>query len=1048
MQEGIPEADLLNGLCYALVRNFKSSVLKNREVSKSVLLSGGVMKNIGVVGAIRDLLGLVANDYILDDNSDYYCAIGAALSAEKTLTLEEIKQSVGCAATMEMSSALPPLSEFADISDEIEQNTTGFIPGKTYLGIDVGSTSINLVLLGENGEVEYASYVKNIGRPLAVVCEEIEKMMGILPSNTLIERTAVTGSGREYIAEQIGAEIAINEITAQTVGAVLNRPDTDTIFEIGGQDSKYMSVRNGEMTDFEMNKVCAAGTGAFLEEQIAKLGITMKEFLQYAMQSKAPCELGDRCTVFIESSITHALGEGRSMEDVCAGLAYAIASNYLGRVVNQKPIGNRITIQGGIAYNKAVVCAFRALTGKRVSITPYFSVTGALGAAAICMKQSELVFDKETNRKKNAGLNADTEKSYLGGYDYSKNNITKGKTIGIPRVLFLHKMFPLFWTIFTRLGFSVVLSPLTDDEIIHLAQQYTIEETCYPIKLVHGHIAWLIGKGVDYIVLPRLYTIRHEGSVARKDYACMYMQTSPLMMEQVFRFKEKGITLISPELSLDFGMRFMVDSILSMAKTIGVPRAAMIPCAVAGVKAVIDHTHRLEALGDRHFDANEPTFVLITRVYNLADPALNMGIEEHLNKMGCRVVHLEHLHASYMNVTNDYKDLYWPFGQHILTGLNIIRENPNFYPIYITNHGCGPDTAIQHYFKHELEGRAYLHLEVDEHTSKIGIITRLEVFMYSLKPQQIMQNPSAAVFEPDTCLIPNFGEYSEIIAEKIGHSVQNVKPIKQFGQSDYAMNKEYYSLLVMLEEILSCADISKHYAMPFPIDEGSEVFGQYGHLIEQEMQRRGYFVTLRPFYLEDLIEREDAIEIYKKILDIDCKELANMIDRPIIAIGEPLCIYNNNIFYENTKYLRNTHMVVRMPLSEALLFHLTDIDRKGKHKSRLSHWREVHKQAVRQYGDFGVFTDIYELFTNVRGKLDFMVGDFAKYRFAKLLSLTKNEVKGAVLLNSSEENTAIILKLLCEAYKQEISIPIIQTDIDYSHSMSREDADLFVRYLI
>ena len=126
MQEGIPEADLLNGLCYALVRNFKSSVLKNREVSKPVFLSGGVMKNIGVVGAIRDLLVLGVNDYILDDNSDYYCAIGAALSAEKTLTLEEIKQSVGCAATMEMSSALPPLSEFADISDEIEQNMLSY----------------------------------------------------------------------------------------------------------------------------------------------------------------------------------------------------------------------------------------------------------------------------------------------------------------------------------------------------------------------------------------------------------------------------------------------------------------------------------------------------------------------------------------------------------------------------------------------------------------------------------------------------------------------------------------------------------------------------------------------------------------------------------------------------------------------------------------------------------------------------------------------------------------------------------------------------------
>ena len=1048
MQEGVRSADLLNGLCYALVRNYKGSVLKNRDILKPVLFSGGVMKNAGVVHALCDLLGLENGDYIFDEDADYYCAIGAAMSSKEVLTLGELRQRICQGSLAEASSSLPPLSEFMDDTDKTDWRAGGFVPGNAYLGIDVGSTSINLVLLGEGGEVEYASYVKNAGRPLDVVREEMEKLMAQLPSGTGIKRMAVTGSGREYIAEQVGADLAVNEITAQTLGAVLNWPDTDTIFEIGGQDSKYMCVKDGSMADFEMNKVCAAGTGAFLEEQIAKLGISMEEFLRYALQSKTPCELGDRCTVFIESSITRALGEGRSMEDVCAGLAYAIASNYLGRVVNQKPVGEKIAIQGGIAYNQAVVCAFRGLTGKRVRISPYFSVTGALGAAAVCMKQNSLVFSKDKNQRMNALLSADTEKSYLGGYDYKDARKTGDgrKTVGIPRVLFLHKMFPLFQTIFTRLGFSVILSPLTDDGIIFLSQQYTVEETCYPVKLVHGHIAWLIEQGVDYIVLPRLYTIRHEGSAARKDYSCMYMQTAPLMMEQVFHFKDRGITLVSPELSLDFGMRFMVDSILSMAKTIGVSRAAMIPRAVAGVKAVIDHTHRLEALGDRHFDASEPTFVLITRVYNLADPVLHMGIEEHLNKMGCRVVHLEHLHASYMNVSNDYKDLYWPFGQHILTGLNIIRENPNFYPVYITNHGCGPDTAIQHYLKRELGGRVYLHLEVDEHTSKIGIITRLEAFLYSLKPQQTAQRPAAPHFTPDTSLIADFGKYSSLIAKNAKPPIQKAEPVKNLRQSGYAMNKEYYSLLVMLEEILSCMDRSKHYEMPFPVDEGSEVFGQYGHLIEQELQRQGYAITLRPFYLEDLILREDADEIYRKILDIDCIGLGGLDERPVIAIGEPLCVYKDNIFHANIKYLQNTYKVVRMPLSEALLFHLTDIDRIGKYKKQLRGWEEMHQEAVRRYGGYGIFTDPRELLERVRGKLDFMVGDFAKYRFAKLLCMTKDKVRGAVLLNSAEENTAVILKLLCEAYRQEITIPTIQVDIDASHSMSREDAEIFIQY--
>ena len=241
-------------------------------------------------------------------------------------------------------------------------------------------------------------------------------------------------------------------------------------------------------------------------------------------------------------------------------------------------------------------------------------------------------------------------------------------------------------------------------------------------------------------------------------------------------------------------------------------------------------------------------------------------------------------------------------------------------------------------------------------------------------------------------------------------------------------------------------DRSKHYEMPFPVDEGSEVFGQYGHLIEQELQRQGYAVTLRPFYLEDLILSEDADEIYRRILDIDCKGLEGLAERPVVAIGEPLCVYKDSIFRANTKYLQDTCKVVRMPLSEALLFHLTDIDRRGKHKKQLAVWEEMHQEAVRQYGGYGLFTDTRVLFDRAWGKLDFMVGDFAKYRFAKLLCMTKDQVRGAVILNSAEENTAVILKLLCEAYRQEITIPTIQADIDASHSMSREDAEIFIRY--
>ncbi|MCF0260074.1 MAG: hypothetical protein HUJ54_09470, partial [Erysipelotrichaceae bacterium] len=690
MQEGVSMPNLLNGLCHALARNFKSTVLRNQPVETPVLLCGGVMKNAGATAALKEQLKLNDADLVSCSDPSILQAFGCALTARREIEWSDLLASVQQTETAARQTSLAPLADYALPEDRKADPVCSLIPGNYYLGIDIGSTSINLVLIDQTYKVYDLRYVRNTGNSLSVVKDEIEALNRRLPEDVRIVKTAVTGSGREQIAAAIGADLAINEITAQTAGAVLHWPDADTVFEIGGQDSKYMSVKDGRMQDFEMNKVCAAGTGAFLEEQIRKLGISMEEFLDLAMKSKNPCEIGSRCTVFIESSIVKAVSEGNPLEDICAGLAYAIASNYLYRVVGQKPVGEKIALQGGIAFNEAVVCAFRALTGKKIVLSPYFHVTGALGAAVLLLEHNGISFDREKNQKLNAILNEQSEKSYL--MDYAPPAKNGRKVIGIPHVLFLHKMFPLFQTLFKSLGFEVLLSPLSSSETVAKAQQYAAAETCYPVKLICGHIAWLMEQGVDFILLPRLYTIKHEGSAARQDYACLYMQTAPLLMEQAFHFKEQGIKLLMPELSLNFGKKYMVESLLSMAEALGVSKAKMLAAAIKGFAALVSHTKRLEKLAEGILDTEEPVFVIVSRLYNIVDPVLNMGIEEHLNKAGCRVIHLEHLQASHMCVEHDYDGLCWPFGQHILTGLNIIKKHKNLYPVYITNHGCGPDT--------------------------------------------------------------------------------------------------------------------------------------------------------------------------------------------------------------------------------------------------------------------------------------------------------------------------------------------------------------------
>lgn len=1083
MQEGVSTPDLLLGLCYALVRNYKASILRNRPVTKPVLLCGGVMRNAGVITALKELLSLSEGDYILPEEPVYLPAEGCAMSAVHTISVRSISEGIRSTGNAVADSGLPPLYPLQRSEDKMEFPVTKAVPGPSYLGIDIGSTSINLVLINEEKEVLYYSYVRNTGSPLDIVNSEIRKMKRQLPEGTELTEMAVTGSGREYVGQQIGAGLVINEITAQTEGSTLFSPDTDTIFEIGGQDSKYMFLQDGRMTDFEMNKVCAAGTGAFLEEQIRKLGLSMEEFLELSMKSEHPCELGDRCTVFIESSITKALAEGHSMADVCAGLAYAIVSNYLHRVVNLKPIGDNIAIQGGIAYNEAVICAFRALTGRSIRVSPYFSVTGALGAASLCTNSHYLNFDREHNRAVNQKLRRDTEQSYLGDYREPDGN---RPVIGIPRVIFLHKMFPLFRTMFTALGYDVLLSPLSDREIVSQAQRYSMEETCYPIKLINGHIAWLLEHNVHYIFLPRLYTIRHKGSIARRDYSCMYMQTSPLLMEQTFHFADRGVTLISPELSLQFGKKYMLQSILSIGRTIGRSRAQMIPAAMKGMKALFSYSDRLEELAADFLDTDEPVFVMVSRVYNIIDPVLNMGIEDHLNSLGCRVIHLEHLEASCMNVDPEYASLYWPFGQHMLTAMKIIRKHRNLYPIYITNHGCGPDTALQHYIKRELEGRDYLHLEVDEHTSRVGVITRLEAFLYSLRPGTETSSCAGCTSascktgpeETDTVLIPDLGIYSRLLRTLVpeGKPIRMLRGLEQHRSFNYAINKEYYSMLVMLEELLDQTEDGHRYELLMPTDEGSEVFGQYGRLFEQELNRLGRTTVLSAPYIEDFPGMPGCRDHYlamiwlelssilhegdpgpvpdgirkPEILHLAAQVQEKLLRDPrakILALGEPVCVFKDSILGRNTGLLGTDCLVLRMPLSELLLFHLTDTDRKGKWKDQTDWMRTVHDEIAAVLSEGGLFTPFSELHRNIRQRISFCVGDGAKYRVAKLLSLEREHCSGVLLVHSNEENVSVIIKSLLPAWQDVIRVPVCRASMDFEHALSEEDAETFLHYL-
>jgi predicted CoA-substrate-specific enzyme activase len=259
---------------------------------------------------------------------------------------------------------------------------------RAYLGIDIGSISTNLVLINENKKVITKRYLPTAGRPIEAVKKGLLEIYEEVGDQIDILGVGTTGSGRYMIGELVGADIIKNEITAQATAALEIDANVDTIFEIGGQDSKYISIENGAVIDFAMNKVCAAGTGSFLEEQAEKLGIDIKlDFARLAAEADQPTPLGDRCTVFIESELNNWLQKGDSKQNLTAGLAESIVKNYLNKVVENRKIGMNIFFQGGVAFNQAVVKAFKKLIGKNVTIPTHHEVTGAVGIAIIAMKE-------------------------------------------------------------------------------------------------------------------------------------------------------------------------------------------------------------------------------------------------------------------------------------------------------------------------------------------------------------------------------------------------------------------------------------------------------------------------------------------------------------------------------------------------------------------------------------------------------------------------------------------------------------------------------------
>ena len=558
-QIATPDYDIVAGLCYAMARNFKATVGKGKKFFSPLLFLGGVAANPGMRRAFLEILQLSDSDMLVPEHFNTSGAIGAALTALQqsnqnvpyhTTTSFNSQVTTVKASTGRVAALSLPQGVMLNPDQDSVPGPHGLI--EAYLGVDVGSVSTNVVVIDRQMKVLSKRYLPTAGRPIEAVKQGLSEVGAEVGSRVTILGAATTGSGRYLTGDMIGADIVRNEITAQAAAAAAIDPSVDTIFEIGGQDSKYISLRDGAVVDFEMNKACAAGTGSFLEEQAERLGIRIKrEFEDKALRAASPCRFGERCTVFIESDLVHSMNTGSGVEELTAGLAYSIAYNYLNKVVAGKKVGERIFFQGGVAANKAVVSAFEIITGKPITVPPHHEVTGAIGAALLARNESTGTsqfkgFDLSkraytittfecaecANRCDIRRVIFDGEKPLFYGSRCEKYDVKRGvssadklsdlfserdellmkssvpslpgnaSTIGLPRALYLNDFFPYWQAFFGSLGYRVVISDRTNRSIINRALELTVAETCFPAKVALGHVQNLLDKNVDILFLP------------------------------------------------------------------------------------------------------------------------------------------------------------------------------------------------------------------------------------------------------------------------------------------------------------------------------------------------------------------------------------------------------------------------------------------------------------------------------------------------------------------------------------------------------------------
>ena len=644
--------------------------------------------------------------------------------------------------------------------------------GNCYLGIDAGSTTTKIALVSEDGSLLYSFYSSNDGSPLKTAILSIKEIYSLLPEGAKIVRSCSTGYGEALLKAAFLLDDGEVETVAHYYAAAFFNPDVDCILDIGGQDMKCIKIKNQTVDSVQLNEACSSGCGSFIETFAKSLNYSVEDFAHTALFAEHPIDLGTRCTVFMNSKVKQAQKEGASVSDISAGLAYSVIKNALFKVIkvsSASELGKNIVVQGGTFYNDAVLRSFEKIADCEAIRPDIAGIMGAFGAALIARERysegyetTMLPIEKintlqfETSMAKCKGCTNNCRltinkftggRQYISGnrcerglgkqknengvpnlFDYKLKRIfdyeplpadeAKRGRVGIPRVLNMYENYPFWFTFFTKLGYQVVLSPVSNRKIYELGiESIPSESECYPAKLAHGHVKWLIDQKVDFIFYPALFYERNESPEANNHYNCPIVTSySENIKNNVEEITSGQMRLRNPFMSFR-DEKTICDALTAEFKEINTEE--IIAAVHEAWKELANARKDMQKKGEEVLTYLKETggrgIVLAGRPYHI-DPEINHGIPELINSYGIAVL----TEDSVSHLAKPERPLIvsdqWMYHSRLYAAASYVKTVDNLDLIQLNSFGCGLDAVTTDQVNDILSGsdKIYTCLKIDE----------------------------------------------------------------------------------------------------------------------------------------------------------------------------------------------------------------------------------------------------------------------------------------------------------------------------------------------